>query len=154
MKLKIITLIFLAGILMAGCDKACNEIINDFDGLAMERYYETEIFNPSFSWIYGSWDLYEVSGGIHGGGHELNFDVLKIKKYGIYAFIKDDLVLEYGRINVDEQTHESLSISFVPHPDSEVFMWDNEKNVVFQGLDTMLLYSPCCDRFNYHFVRK
>ena len=30
---------------MAGCDKACDEIMNDFDGLAMERYYETEIFD-------------------------------------------------------------------------------------------------------------
>ena len=154
MKLKILIPIFLPGILLTGCDKALDEINNDFDELAMETYYETEIFNPSFLDIYGNWKLYEVSGGIHGGGHDLNFDVLKIKKYGIYAFIKDGNILEFGSINIDDQTHESLSISFNPHPHSEIFMYDSEKDIIFQGIDTLFLNSPCCDRYNYHFSRE
>jgi hypothetical protein len=119
----------------------------------MDAYYNAEIFNQSLLGIYGQWKLYDISGGIHGGGHDLNFDFLSIKKYGIYAFIRDDNILEFGRINIDNQTQESLSITLNPHPDSEIFMHDAEKIITLQVNDTLFLDSPCCDRFNYHFSR-
>jgi len=31
---------------------------------------------------------------------------------------------------------------------------DPEKYLIPQGSDSLHLYSPCCDRFNYHFVRQ
>jgi len=154
MKMKIFASILLLSILLTGCEKECEKIVSDYDGLSINEYYEAEIFNQSFLEIYGDWKLYEVSGGIHGGGHDLNFDILKIKKYGIYAFIKNDDILEFGRINIDEQTHESLSITFIPHVDSEIFMYDSEKNIIFHGIDTIFLNSPCCDRYNYRFTRE
>jgi hypothetical protein len=153
MKTKIYTSILILGILLAGCHHDCIETDSNFDELAMDAYYETEIFNQTFTEVYGNWKLYEVTGGIHGGGHDLNFDFLSIKKYGIYAFIKDDNILEFGRIHIDDQTNESLSITFNPHPKSEIFMYDSEKIITLQVNDTLFLDSPCCDRFNYHFSR-
>ena len=45
-------------------------------------------------------------------------------------------------------------ITFEPDENSETFMYDAEKYVHFYGKDTLILDSPCCDRFNYHFVRE
>ena len=118
------------------------------------RYYYSEIFDEEFLDIYGEWELKSVSGGIHGGGHELNFDILEIEKIGQYRFFKDGETIERGKIIIEEQTSESLRISLEPDPGSEVFMFDSEKFVFLSGSDTLDLNSPCCDRFNYHYVRK
>ena len=153
MKTTIQNVIFIVSILLVSCNNDVIKTDSNFDELTMDTYYDAEIFSPLFLGLYGNWRLYEVSGGIHGGGHDLDFDFLSIKKYGIYAFIKNDIVLEFGRINIDDQTHESLNITFNPHPDSEIFMYDSEKIITLQVNDTLFLDSPCCDRFNYHFAR-
>jgi len=118
------------------------------------RYYYSEIFDEEFLDIYGDWELKSVSGGIHGGGHELNFDILEIKKFGQYRFIKDGKTIERGKIIIEDQTAESLRISMEADPGSDVFMFDSEKFVSLSGSDTLNLNSPCCDRYNYHYVRK
>ena len=150
MKKSIYTFILIIGFFLPACEKDC--II--LDDLIDDEYYSDEIFNDAFINIYGNWDLYEVSGGIHGVGDGLMFDLLQINKIGIYSFIKYGIVLEHGKIVIDEQTNESLKISFSPDEDSEVFMFDSEKNVILQGSDSLLLQSPCCDRYNYHLVRE
>lgn len=150
MKKIISALIFTAIFVLPGCDEECSIP----DDLTHDKYYENEIFNESFLDIYGNWELYEISGGIHGQGDGLQFDLLQIRMFGIYSFIKGGVVLEYGKIVIDEQTAESLSISFSPDEDSDVFMFDSEKNVILTGSDSLLLQSPCCDRYNYHLVRK
>ena len=123
------------------------------DELQTDKYYESEIFDESNLDIYGKWELYGVSGGIHGNGHEINFDFLEIHKYGIYGFVSDGKILEYGKIKVDEQTGEELLITFEPDDNSEIFMYDSEKYFNLSGNDTLNLDSPCCDRYNYHFKR-
>jgi hypothetical protein len=150
MKKTISALIFLAILVLPGCDEECSIP----DDLTNDKYYENEIFNESFLDIYGNWELYEISGGIHGYGDGLQFDLLQIRMFGIYSFIKGGVVLEYGKIVIDEQTDESLRISFSPDEDSDVFMFDSEKNVILQSSDSLFLQSPCCDRYNYHLVRK
>ena len=96
----------------------------------------------------------DVSGGIHGSGHELNFDLLQIRMFGVYVFIQGGNVLEYGKIVIDEQTNDYLKITFSPDEDSEVFFFDSEKEIIFQGKDILFLQSPCCDRYNYHFDKE
>ena len=123
------------------------------DKFPADKYYESEIFSELNLDIYGRWKLYSVSGGIHGGGHELNFDYLEVYKFGIYGFIRNGSILEFGKINIAEQKDEELLITFNPDDNSEIFMTDSEKYVEFSGNDTLSLNSPCCDRYNYHFKR-
>lgn len=118
------------------------------------RYYQSEIFDEAYLDIYGKWELKSVSGGIHGGGHELNFEVLEISKIGQYRFMKENITIEKGKIVIEEQDSETLRISMEADPGSEVFMHDSEKFVSLTGTDTLDLNAPCCDRFTYHFTRK
>ena len=125
---------------------ACEEECSIPDDLANKEYYNQEIFNDAFIDIYGSWELNEVAGGIHGSGHELNFDFLQIRMFGVYTFIQGGNVLEYGKIVIDEQTDDYLKITFSPDEASEVFFFDSEKEVVFQRKDNLILQSPGGDR--------
>jgi hypothetical protein len=154
MKKRISVLVILMSFVWLSCEKQDDMIASIIDELAIDEYYDAEVFNESFNNLYRDWKLYEVTGGIHGQGHDLNFDILKIKKFGIYAFIRNGNILEFGKINIDEQTSDLLRITFIPDVNSEVFMYDSEKIIEFQGIDTLLLHSPCCDRYNYHFIRE
>jgi len=44
--------------------------------------------------------------------------------------------------------------TFESDENSETIMYDPEKYVNFYGKDTLSLDSPCCDRYNYHFLRE
>ncbi len=155
--MKIInSILFLSLILLTGifsCEKATDKIDFTLDDISEDKYYDSEIFDESNLDIYGKWKLYSVSGGIHGDGHELNLDYLEVHKFGIYGFIRDGSILEFGRININDQVNEDLLINFMPDDNSEVFMNDSEKYINFIGNDTIILDSPCCDRYNYHFKR-
>ena len=146
--ISILSLIICIG--MFSCEKD-----TDFklDAFQEDKYYDSEIFDESNLDIYGKWKLYGVSGGFSGGGHDLNFDYLEVVKFGIYGFIRDGRLIEFGRIEINEQTSQGLLITFTPDENSEVFMYDSEKYVNLSGNDTLSLDSPCCDRFNYHFKR-
>jgi len=153
-KMRMSVLVFIISLVLLSCDSEVDPIDDLLDELEINEYYSSEIFNDDFLNIYGKWELYDVTGGIHGEGHDRNFDILRIKKYGIYAFTKNNTTLEYGKIEIDKQTNDFLKITFVPHSGSEIFMYDSEKNIEFYGMDTLFISSPCCDRYNYHFIRK
>ena len=152
MRISILGLVLIIGLL--GCEKESDKVVYFLDDLVINTYYNSEIFNDSYIDFYDKWTLFGVSGGLHGGGHDLTFDFLEIKRYGIYGFIRNDSILEFGRIKIDEQTSETLLITFEPDDNSETFMYDSEKYVNFYGNDTLSLDSPCCDRYNYHFARE
>ena len=150
--IPILGLIFLLG--STSCEKE-TDVVNYFlDGFKEDKYYDSEIFNEPYLDIYGKWDLYGVSGGLHGSGHEPTFDFLEIKRYGIYGFIRNDTIIVFGKIIIDERTNETLLIAFEPDENSEIFMYYSEKYVNLYGKDTLSLDSPCCDDYNYHFIRE
>ncbi|MEE8341591.1 MAG: hypothetical protein V3R52_05800 [Candidatus Neomarinimicrobiota bacterium] len=150
MKIYIIIItIFCLGIL--GCE---DNNVNLLDDISKTEYYNSEILNGQYLNIYGKWKLIDVSGGITGDGHELNFDFLILKKYGIYGFVENDDIIEFGKIFIDEQTNEILLVTLIPDDNSDAFMLDPKKYITFNGNDSLTLNSPCCDRYNYHFSRE
>lgn len=116
-------------------------------------YYEQEIFDDAYMAIYGKWKLESISGGITGGGHDLDFEYLMICKYGIYLFINGETLLEAGKILVEEQNRRELKISLQPDASSSTFFYDSEKYIELLNDNQLNLNSPCCDRYNYHFKR-
>lgn len=150
--------ILILSILISGlnsCEKETIETLPSFQNMRTTKYFDSEIFAEPDLRIYGTWELFAVSGGFSGTGHDLNFEYLEIKKYGIYGFINNDSLLEYGKISPALQTASEirLKVDFEKDKKSNSFFTDAEKYVEFIGNDTLNLNSPCCDRYNYHFKR-
>ncbi|AKP53394.1 hypothetical protein [Cyclobacterium amurskyense] len=152
-KFTLILFILISG--LNSCEEDTIEPHTTLQDLETEKYFDSEIFTESNFKIYGTWELYTVSGGFSGSGHDLNFQYLVIKEYGIYGFVKNNSLLEYGKISPAIQTTNDLRWIVVSEKDkkSNSFFIDSEKYVEFIGNDTLNLYSPCCDRYNYQFKR-
>jgi hypothetical protein len=153
MKTIAIILVITAASGLMGCSSFL-ESQATLEHLKSNEYYQSEIFSQNYLDIYGRWKLFDISGGFTGSGHELDFDILEVKKYGIYGIIRNEDVLEYGKIRTDALPVDSrLRVYFEKDEKAGTYMGDNEKFVSFSGKDTLHLNSPCCDRYNYHFVR-
>lgn len=152
---NILTLSWILFLILQSCekDKIKPSALYDFN---QNHYFDSEVFPPSHISIYGKWRIVDVSGGFHGGGYEPDFEYLEIKEYGMYGFIRNDSLLEYGKIYPTLQTSNDwrLKITFEKDESSGTFFTDTEKYTEIQGSDTLHLSSPCCDRYNYHFVRE
>ena len=148
-------LIFLFSI--AGCEETDNRPAKSYlDSVNSEKYYTSEIIPYSFQKIYDTWKLVDISGGIHGGGYEPDFDFLEIKRIGIYGLIRNDSLFEYGKIELDTFDHatiDMLQVKLVPDFNSSLndYFHDPWKYIDLKGDDTLNLFSPCCDMFDYHF---
>lgn len=136
------------------CEKEPVETPSVLQEFETTKYFDSEIFAERDLKIYGMWKVFDISGGIHGNGYDPNFEYLEIKKYGIYGFVRNDSPLEYGKIMPALQANEiRLKVDFEKDENSHSFFEDRVKYVIFYGTDTLHLNSPCCDRYNYHFVR-
>lgn len=149
---------FLFGLLVSlfySCEDDNMETKSALSGIEAETYFDSEIFSTNNLKIYGKWKLFKISGGFHGGGYDMNFDYLEIKEYGIYGFVRNDSLLEYGKIAPALQMANEigLRVDMVEDVNSKTFLTDKVKYVEFYGNDTLNLLAPCCDRYNYHFSR-
>jgi hypothetical protein len=118
-----------------------------------DLYYNAEIFKDSYKDVYGEWVLKAISGGATTDGFSPDFERIIIQKIGIFKMFRNDSLLAYGRINIQEDNDHSLKISFMPDR--------GLKNIPFYGTDKLLylredhlnLFASCCNQHNYHFVR-
>ena len=111
MRTSVIVLIigFLISILNS-CDKETIEMTSALSEIETTTYFDSEIFSPNDLKIYGKWKLFAISGGLHGSGYDLNFEYLEIKEYGIYGFVRNDSLLEYGKIMPALQTANEIRL--------------------------------------------
>ena len=158
MMTKILKLIFLTVLFgIWSCEKT-TEIEDHLISIDSQEYYSKEIIPTKYQLIYGTWKLYDISGGFSGLGQEPDYDYLMVKSIGVYGLIRNNELFEYGRIEldtVDDNTDNLLKIKLVPiyHTASEPHMYPPEQYVNFQGRDTLNLLSPCCDLYNHHYER-
>jgi hypothetical protein len=161
MKTLIKLTVSFACLIYMSCEKSNNDVIikSYLDSIDTEKYYVNEIIPDSYQNIYGTWKLFAVSGGYSGTGHEVNFDYLEIKSIGIYGLVRNDSLFEYGKIELDTfDAHftDMLQIKLMPdfYTGLNPYMHPNEKYVNLPQSDSLDLFSPCCDMFNYHFRRE
>ena len=139
---------------LSSCDKDKSiDYHSSFKELEKTGYYNSEIIPEDYLKIYGKWKLSSTSGGFSGLGCDLFFDYLEIKEYGIYGLVKDDTLLEYGKITIElSDENERLRINFEEDENSESIFIDKVKYVLL-GNDLLTLNAPCCDRIDFHFQR-
>ena len=68
------------------------------DSLSSDKYFNNEVLTGDSQNLYGLWKAYSVFGG-WSGYSKPDFDYMEIKPYGIYGIIKNDSLLEYGKIS-------------------------------------------------------
>lgn len=88
------------------------------DSISTTRYYQAEIFSNVNLKLYGQWQflyIYADAGIIMGPG-KINptYDYLEIKKYGIYGKVKDNKLIETGKIEIIEQELSQFEIKLIP----------------------------------------
>ena len=153
--LHFMSIFLLLGFISCNNDKDSNAGINTslIDAVSVNRYYPSEIILPLYAGMYNKWKLTHVTGGFIGGEHALNFDYLIFKPNGIYCIIRNDSTKEFGQVNVLEQSDERLKISLTPDKSSATFLGDSEKYIDLTHRDTLRMNAPCCDRFNYEYIK-
>lgn len=137
-------------------DFPCCDNIEDkaFDiSIDPNKYYDEEIFPSAYLSVYDTWHLDNISGGFSGGGYARDFDQLVIQKYGIFKIFRNDSLLLYGRIDIDRQDDNGLLINLTADSVLGNVAFSDMTKYVFLSDSALTLYAPCCDRFNYHFVK-
>jgi hypothetical protein len=135
---------FLILLSLMSCNKAAIDTSTvSIDSIPETHYYDKEILLANNLKIYGAWtflNIYSDAGIIAGPGKiSPTYDYLLIKKFGIYGMIKDNKIIESGRIQIIKQADNQLEIQLnSDSADSSKFTsitW----LVNYQGNDSMLL---------------
>jgi hypothetical protein len=157
MKSKIFLFIGLVWLAVAGCKNTENEELY-LDSFDTKKYYTQEVFPDSLLPLYGKWKLYKVSGGFCGCGHDPEYDYLELKSFGIYGIIRNDTLLEFGKLApgiFDQISDDYFQVKFEPefYTGKNPIISPAEKYMHLHGKDSLDVISPCCDLYNYHFRR-
>jgi hypothetical protein len=105
--------------LLLSCNKEPVQITGlPIDTIPYNKYYNSEIFADSNLKLYGKLQflyIYADAGIVAGPGKiDPNYDFLEIKKYGIYGKVKDNNLIETGKIEIVAQDNSKFEIKFSP----------------------------------------
>jgi len=104
--------------------------------------------------LEGFWLLTDVTGGISGTGHEVNFDHLQINDGERYSLMVHDSFIQEGTYELREED-DNLFIRFIPNMVDTIDFDDHEKTIIFSEQDSKLtLTDPCCDLLVYNFEKE
>ncbi len=134
-------------------DEENNHTKDLWDEISETEYYENEILQNAYLDFYGKWDIKKIAGGYSGLGYEENFDYLEVRNFGIYGFIRNDSLLEYGRIEIKEQSEDKLWIILHRDDNSSYFFPEYELFVELPEEDSLNIFSAAMDGYNYYFNR-
>ena len=148
---KILVLIFLLSLLQS-CKKSKDEI-SVLDYISKTKYYQTEIFNQRNQILYGKWHFIYYAGSIAGGTFEPTYDYLEIVRFGIFGIIKNDSIKIFGRLLVNKQDSTETQISFLPETICLSDYQLIQREVSFQGNDTLVLWDGMIDGYFYYYKR-
>jgi len=131
-----------------------NEIgpaLDEFNALPANKYHPTDILQGKPFDLYGNWRVIGSSGGIHGGGYEIDFDYLLIKPNAMFGIVRNGELVTTGKIEVVNDPQFDMLVHFIsdkPYEEVNIqLVYDYEKFIGIQA-DTLSLYAPCCDRFD------
>lgn len=141
-------------VLLASCEKEVR-----LPGLEIpkDKYFSTEVVPYPYAHFYGKWKAISVTGGFAGINKKPDFDLLVVQKFGIYAIIKDEKVIEYGKITakVFDVKSDLFQVEFTPDSTFSTGHLASLPNryVELAKPNKLNLLSSCCDGFDYHFER-
>ncbi len=139
------------------CDDKKIDSRSYLNNIDQHHYYNNEVIPPAYEKIYGTWRLDRIEGGIAGQGRPVDFNYLEVKRYGIYAVIKDNKILELGRIKVDTfdmSRADIFQVLFEPEQlERQYATFPPNTGYIHFVDDKMYIGPPCCDTFQRLFVK-
>jgi hypothetical protein len=116
-------------------------------------YYTSEIIKLRYNDLYSSWKLDKIRSGW--GITTPYFDTLKIKPYGKFEVIRNDSILAFGRLDIEEQNDSILTVKFITDLDTNrLILGIPNKQIILTDSNTLELYAPCCDFDNFYLSRE
>ena len=91
-------LIILFALILSSCTKKDGERATYLDSLNKEKYFSEEVLSGNYQELYGLWKAYNLYGG-WSGYSKPDINYLEIKPFGIYGFVRDNTLIEYGKIS-------------------------------------------------------
>lgn len=153
----IICIIILISLL--SCRKESDKIsTSPLNSIPTNTYYTSEIFSGANLKLYGQLifvNIYNDAGIAGGPGKEdPTYDVLEFKKYGIYGKIKNNRLIESGRIVIVNQDSNYFEISF--RPDTSNVNTNNYWYVNYTGKDSIIMRdaSVGCGFYSHIYIKK
>jgi hypothetical protein len=148
------SIVFFIGLTACKKDQITNPSDTVFvDTVSATRYYESDIIPSQFAEIYNSWRLIRITGGYTGNGYIPDFDYITFKKNGIYCITRGDTLKEFGKISIEKHDAD-LVLKFIPEKMGGNYFSYVEKTVDLSHKDTLYLIDPCCDLYNYEFIKE
>ena len=84
-------------LILSSCSKEDEGVTSYLESFPTEKYFDEDVFSSSYQDFYGLWKALGSWGGWN-GYYEPDFDFLEIKPFGIYGFVRNDTLFEYGKI--------------------------------------------------------
>ena len=104
-----------------------------------------------------TWEIESISGGFSGQGYQPSFKTLRIKASNFYQLVKaNESVFSEGTFALQSTDASDLDITFTrqgPKTESLSGFEGQTKRVTLSN-DTLVLTDPCCDLYEYRFIRK
>jgi hypothetical protein len=146
---KKVLILFVLFVSTTSCEK------DDNTGSIDKTYYQNEIFSTENQAIYGDWQLFRMVGGKWGGEYPLDFNILVVKKYGVFNIIHNDSIICSGKIVINTQNDSLLVISLEKYSGDNLLTIQCQKRVIMKK-DSLFLDEnfDCTDSYKYCFVRK
>ena len=138
--------------LLPACEKSSDNVTIS-GHVVKTQYYSSEIFSEANQQIYGKWKFLNLSGGIGGFTYDPSYDYLEVTKYGIYGIIKDNKIKEIGKIIVNQQDDIRTLITFLPDAEYRTDYQLNQRQISFNGNDSLSLWDTYMDGFSALYKR-
>lgn len=150
-----ITIVCLCNFTFAGnIDKHNKKIFTSINEIFKNYYFNTDFMPAEYKICYGNWKAVSTSGGFDGSGFTLDFDHLVLKPNGIFGVVQNDTLIAYGK-TVLVKKGEVLNCKFIFDGKAKIELAnDFEKFFHMNHPDTLVLMSPCCDRYNIKLARE
>lgn len=152
--MKIICLILiLLSVSFCSKEKVYRTNFSEMDTIRADKYFASDVLTDYRKNIYGDWRVTGTSGGFTGKGYRKDFDYLVLKPNGIFGIIRNDSLIAFGKMVISQDNY-GLLCRFSPEKPAQIeLLSDPEKYLFLVSMDSLNLYTPCCDRFNTHLIR-
>ena len=112
---------------------------------------EKEPFNENYNYMYGDWIPVQLDSGMsYNTNPQMLCDFLQVLKNGTYNVVRNSSTAETGKIKIEAQTVNELSIKFIPKElysgsDSYISLSHSTVNVVTLTQDSIRLANNATD---------